>query len=69
MFLSVNIKYPFDSALYLPVNAHITAICAFQTVILRNMEKSKDLILMVSLKLFFYYWAFSSQQSSERTMA
>lgn len=58
MFLSVNIKYPFDSALYLLVNAHITAICAFQTVILRNMEKSKDLILMVSLKLFFYYWAF-----------
>lgn len=66
MFLSVNIKYPFDSALYL--NAHITAICAFQTVILRRMEKSKDLILMVSLKLFFYYWAFSSQQSRERTM-
>lgn len=58
MFLSVNIKYPFDTALYLLVNAHITAICAFQTVILRNMEKSKDLILMVSLKLFFYYWAF-----------
>lgn len=51
-------QVPFDSALYLPVNAHITAICAFQTVILRNMEKSKDLILMVSLKLFFYYWAF-----------
>lgn len=41
MFLSVNIKYPFDSALYLPVNAHITAICAFQTVILRNMDEIK----------------------------